>query len=229
MISIGAWNGQRTGDPVDLDIRVQAILLHMTDNIIELQVSCLDVVPHPACIFTAGGPDGKFPLQDILIFIEEGKKGAVEFQPLLRGYPYKNCVQDAFQLNNAEIGRVHLQSELVQELGPEIRRLQFFLEKAVIDGQSPLFKRQLNSVIKDIGHNRFGQVVIRPYPEAIQGRLEVCCPRDHDDTEVGKFRCDVGKYFHAIPVRQADIQQDQGHFPGIEKFGKPIGAPGFTD
>ena len=86
---------------------------YQADNIMEFKVFFLDIIPHPAGLFTTGRSNCKFALQDTLAFIEQGQESAVEFQSLLGGNTDKNCMQNAVQLDSAEIGRVHLQVELV--------------------------------------------------------------------------------------------------------------------
>ena len=81
MIMFGCRDGQGAGDSVDLHIRIEAILSDKVDNIIEFKIFFLDILPHPAGIFTTGRSDGKLALQGVII--KKGEKSTVKLQSLL--------------------------------------------------------------------------------------------------------------------------------------------------
>ena len=75
-----------------------------------------------------------------------------------------------------------------------------------------LFSRTLRTVAIELGElDGFGQVVVRAFPHAFQGGVQVGHRGEHDDGQIRKIRFQLRQQVHAAAVRQTDVKDDQGH------------------
>ena len=83
----------------------------------------------------------------------------------------------------------------------------------------------MDGVEKQIGVQRFGQIVVSTLTQAIQSDIKVGCAGDHDDTEVGIRMGEILNDFVAVFVWEANIKDGKSYFP-VFKQGKQFGRVG---